>query len=85
MTFIWVTKKKIDYHLSFYPSGGVFLGAFPVGSDSRYKYTASSRRLEIHSKIISMMDQGTYSVNLRNISPIQTGQMFDPQPYRQKE
>ena len=58
VTFIWVTKKKGDNHLSFYPLGKVLLGAFPVGSDSRYKYTASSRRLEIHSKIISVKDQG---------------------------
>jgi hypothetical protein len=57
MTIIWVTKKKKDYHLSFYPSGEVLLGAFPVGSDSRYKYTALSRQLEIHSKIISLKDK----------------------------
>jgi YD repeat-containing protein len=57
ITAIRVTKGKQDYHLSFSPSGGVLLGAFQVGSDSRYKYTASSRRLEIHSKIISVKDQ----------------------------
>jgi YD repeat-containing protein len=59
MTIVWVTRKKKNYHLSFYPSGGVLLGAFPAGSDSRYEYTASSRRLEIHSKIISVEDQGS--------------------------
>jgi hypothetical protein len=36
ITFIWGTKKKTDYHLSYYPSGEVLLAAFPVGSDSQY-------------------------------------------------